>query len=337
MDHSLPAIKNIRLPWGILALVAAGMGGLYVFFPYFGGYSGQRGTIVFWLLYQYFNYGQGDWEHCLAVPLISAALAYRLRERLVALPARPSQSGLWLLFFSLFSYWFGYVADVEYFGYLSLYLSVAGLILWFRGRETMKILFFPWLFLGFMFPLPFLDNLLAFPLRMLMSQTAHLLLAILGIANTRIGTAIVSSADPAHGLAQGSRFAIDIADPCSGIHSLFALLMISALYGYFSLPPGWRRGTLFLMAIPLAVAGNVVRIVMLAFGTLLFGAPFAIGAPEQPTWFHMGAGYVVFAVALAGMMGAAWCLIRIDTAAIRARPAGSSPPASSLRTGGETY
>ena len=308
MDRDLPVVKNGRGPWIILLPLAAGLAALYVFFPSFGGYSGERGTIASWLWFQYFHYGQGDWEHCLAVPVISAALAYRLRERLAVLPARPARLGLGLLIFSLFSYWFGYVADVEYFGYLSLYLSVAGLILWFRGWETMRILFFPWLFLGFMFPLPFLDNLLAFPLRMMMSQGAHLLLSLLRIDNLRIGTSIVSAADPGRGLAEGGRFAIDIADPCSGIHSLFALLMISALYGYFSLPAGWRRGALFLAAIPLAVAGNIVRILILVYGTLLFGARFAIGPVEEPSWFHMGAGYMVFAVALGGMMGSAWLL-----------------------------
>jgi len=327
------------VPWALLLIIAAGLGGLYFFFPYFGGYNSERGTIAYWLWYQYLHYGQGDWEHCMAVPVISAALAYRLRDRLAVLPVRPSGWGLGLLVFSLFCYWVGYAADVEYFGYLSLYFTVAGLIVWFRGWETMKLLFFPWLFLGFMFPLPFLDNLLAFPLRLLMSQTAHLLLDALGVGTARIGTAIVSAADPAHGIPQGGRFAIDIADPCSGIHSLFALLMISALYGYFSLPSGWRRGLLFLAAIPLAVAGNVIRIVMLAFGTLLFGAPFAIGAPEQPTWFHMGAGYVVFAVALGGMMGVASCLNRSWNGPhgfpSAGRPAPSSSPSS--RADGETY
>jgi exosortase len=103
-------------------------------------------------------------------------------------------------------------------------------------------------------------------------------------------------------LAQGEKFAVDVALPCSGMRSLFALLMVSALYGYFAIKRAWGRLTLLLVSIPLAIAGNIFRIVMLTVGTMIMGSEKAIGSLEHPSFFHMLAGYVVFLVALGGMV-----------------------------------
>ncbi len=47
---------------------------------------------------------------------------------------------------------------------------------------------------------------------------------------------------------------------------------------------------------------------MLTIGTIVLGPDVAIGSLEHPTMFHMVAGYLVFIVALAGMLGIGWCL-----------------------------
>ena len=72
----------------------------------------------------------------------------------------------------------------------------------------------------------------------------------------------------------------------------------------------WKKWVLFLCAPPLAVAGNLARIIMLTIGTVAFGSEFALGKNplENPSWFHLAAGYLVFLVALCGMMGVGWLL-----------------------------
>jgi hypothetical protein len=52
---------------------------------------------------------------------------------------------------------------------------------------------------------------------------------------------------------------------------------------------------------------------MLTIGTVVFGSEFALGKNplEHPSWFHMAAGYLVFIVALLGMMGVASLLRRL--------------------------
>ncbi len=130
-------------------------------------------------------------------------------------------------------------------GYASFQIVIAGLILWLMGLTWMGSLFYPWAFLVFLFPLTFLDNLVAFPLRMVMSEASVTVLNLVGIACIKSGTAILSAPDALSGLRAGQAFSVDVADPCSGIRSLFALMMVSALYGYFTQTQLWKRAVIF--------------------------------------------------------------------------------------------
>jgi exosortase len=157
---------------------------------------------------------------------------------------------------------------------------------------------FAWAFLFFAWPWPFIDTTIAFPMRMVVSHLAYETLNLIGIACIQNGTALVSSANPLTGAALGSQFQIDIADPCSGIHSLLALMMFSACFSYAFLPRRWQQWTVFLSALPLVIVGNVVRILLLCIGCLLWGSAFAIGTNANPSWYHEGCGYLVFAIVL---------------------------------------
>jgi len=243
---------------------------------------------------------------------VGIGLVYYRRQALGALPVRGSWLGLAALLGSLFVYWVGYLADNVYVGYASLLGFVGSAVLWFLGWRWLMGLAFPIAFLAFMFPLPFMDNFLAFPLRIFMSNVSTAFLNFIGLSCLQQGPAIVSAPDFAAGLAAGERFAVDVADPCSGIRSLFALMMVSALYGYIAMDKPWQKWVVFLSSIPLAVAGNFARIIMLTLGTITLGPEVAIGSLEEPTTFHMLSGFLVFAVALGGMLGVGWVLQRFS-------------------------
>ena len=74
--------------------------------------------------------------------------------------------------------------------------------------------------------------------------------------------------------------------------------MFSALLGYFFLPRLWQQWVVFLSAFPLAILGNLARVVMLVLGSIFFGSAFAIGTTDQPSAFHEACGYLIYAVAL---------------------------------------
>lgn len=304
---------------GVCALVALWL--LYAKNPYAAGYGADPVTI---LHFANTLWKGEDWQHCYLVPIAFVGMIWFNRKNLPTASFTKSWSGLALVVLGLFVYWVGFRADNVFIGYASFQLLTGGMILWLLGWEWAKALFVPWAFLIFLYPLTFLDNLIAFPLRMAMSQASVQVLNLIGIGCIKSGTAILSAPEPLAGLRAGERFSVDVADPCSGIRSLFALMMVSALYGYFTQKTMWRKAVLFLSSIPLAIAGNLARIIMLTLGTITMGAEIAIGTLEKPTFFHMLAGYLVFGVALGGMLGVSR-LINTDFSALIHKFARPSP------------
>lgn len=292
--------------WISTLLVLAALLAVLVFaLPYAAGYGEVRVSIAtflgrFWQL--------EDWQHCwLVVPAV-AVMIYLKREALKETPVASSWVGLGAVVLSLSVYWAGYVVENYYLGYAAIQLFIGGAILWVFGWGWMKHLLFPWLFLCFAWPILFLDSMVAFPLRMVMSDASAGVLQLLGVPVIQSGTAILSAPEPAVGLPAGANFSVDVADPCSGIRSLFALMMVSALYAYLAVQGLVKQVIVFLCSVPLAILGNLTRILMLTFGVMMFGAEIAIGTHEEPSFYHMLAGYLVFLVAIGGLILIGWLL-----------------------------
>ena len=109
-----------------------------------------------------------------------------------------------------------------------------------------------------------------------------------GVEAVQRGTAII---------AQGAHaFNIDVAEPCSGLRSLFALMALTAAYSWYTQPTWLRRILLFACAIPLAVLGNVVRILTICLCAAWMSSDFAMG------FYHDYSGYVIFIVAISLMV-----------------------------------
>jgi exosortase len=122
-----------------------------------------------------------------------------------------------------------------------------------------------------------------------MTILTHGILNGLGLPYERAGTALFS----VHG-----QFALEIEAPCSGIRSLLALTAITALYGYLTQKTLLKKWLLFLSAVPLAVIGNMARILTIALISEAFGQEVGTGL------YHDFAGYLIFlAVSIPLMIG----------------------------------
>jgi exosortase len=296
---NLPAILYVWLPACVLAFL---MGAV----PYGTGYGFERITMAFmmrelWKL--------PDWEHCAFVPLAIAFIVYEMRDKLALLTPSPSLWGYPLVAFGLLLYWAGQRVDNQYIGYAAMQWLIASWVVLMFGWRFFLQLLFPLLFVVFLWPLLFLETYLAFPLRLIMSEASVLTLNAIGVDAVKVGTAILSAPNPITNQTAGAAFSVDVADPCSGIRSLFALMMVSALYGFFVFNKWWKHALIFVCSIPLAILGNLVRILLLTVGTIAFGSEFAIGKGiDEPSTFHMLAGFFVFGVAISGMLGIGWLL-----------------------------
>lgn len=280
-------------------------------------YSYGVGTTTYSLArYIWINWNENeDMGHGFLILPAVCFLIYHDRKRLLSMTPRCGWGGLPLLIAGLLLFWAGNQADVTFAGLVSIMMVIAGSVWWLLGWDFLKALSFPIGFLIFAIPFPGLDMLVALPLRFIMSKLSVLVLNLLGIPVILNGTGILSAPDATLHLAAGQRFAVDVANPCSGIRSLFALMMVGSLFAHFTLKEAWKKWVLFCCALPLAVLGNFVRILTLTLGTVAFGSEFAIGKNPltDPSWFHLGAGYLVFIVALIGMMGIAALLERIPS------------------------
>ncbi len=296
-----------RLPFGLLAI---GLVLLVAVLPYAAGYGNFRKSLFNILWDGWFDPRDSTWQHGALAPVIAGWLAWRRRHELAALPLRPAMSGLLLMVLALFSYFAGYKANNFYFGALAIQLLVAGAVAWTMSWRHFRVLIFAWCMLAFTWPVRFLEDTLGFQLRLVMVRSVSAVLELVHAPILRDGTSLISAPGPGH--AAGSWLTLNVDGPCSGMRSLFALMMVSALFAWFRQPSLLRRAALFATSIPLAVLGNMVRIFILIGGSALFGQGVAVGnAATEMTTFHMLAGIAVFVVAVFGLQGVSALMDRL--------------------------
>ncbi len=299
--------------WIIPAAASALLFTILLFiFPFNSGDTSYHAPLGFalWSIWTSSSPDAPDHTYCLLVPPMVAYLLYEKRKYIWSATAKGSTASAGWIVLGLLLFWIGSRAGKQYIGCVGIQVLVLGLIHWFWGAAVFRRLLFAWAIIAFAWPLPFLDTAVAFPMRMLVSRTAHLVLNLVGIPCLQDGTALISGPTP--GAATGAKFQIDIADPCSGLHSLLPLLMFSAFYCYFFLPKRWQQWTVFASSFFFTIAGNVVRILMLVMGTLLWGTAFAIGTDDVPSAFHEGCGFAVFIIVLGSECLLGYLLVSLD-------------------------
>ncbi|MFO1483624.1 MAG: exosortase/archaeosortase family protein [Verrucomicrobiaceae bacterium] len=274
--------------------------------PYAAGYGHFRRTIFAELLMQLKD---ATWQHGALVPFIVGYLIWHRRNEVAQIPESSSRRGFALIVFALFFYFAGFRANNFYCGYLAIMTLLAGAALWLEGRQRARVHLFAWLMLGFMWPLPFLEESIGYQMRLLMVKTTGFVLNAIGVDSLVSGTALQSMPNIELGRKAGELFSVGIAAPCSGMRSLFALLVVGVLFSYFRQRVMWRRLALFSTILPIALVANMVRILVLIFAAMIFGQHWAIGdAEKEVSTFHEATGIVVFLVALLLLQAASWLL-----------------------------
>ena len=264
-----------------------------------------------------------DLSYGWAVPVFSGAVAWVERARIRAALGAPGWGGLLFALPFLFLGILG-VRGVQVRFELVAFVGVGISVAWaLFGRAAAKAILFPMLFLLFCMPLASALAVVTVPLRLFVSAVSSGVLSACGMSLVREGNLIaltdVFTAD-------GANFVVDIAAPCSGLRSIFALLALAAGYGYFTQPTWLRRGVLFVLAVPFAVLGNILRIIAICLGARFVGPEFAQGT------CHDLAGYLVFAVALALLVQAGGLIARVAARAPEA-PSAPAAPAATARGG----
>lgn len=261
---------NVRL-WSQVALLAILLSALY-------------GPVMISLVRQWVQ--DPSYSYGFFVPLFVALWCGMHRESWLRHPLCPSNSGLLVIATALVLLVIGVLGAEVFLQRISLVILLGGLTAYFAGWRMLRALVAPLLFLLLMIPLPaIVFNEVAFPLQLLASRFSGCLLGALHVPVVREGNVIILPS-----------ITLDIAEACSGIRSLMSLITLAIFYGSLAEPRNWMRSIIALVAVPIAVTANALRIV----GAALFG--YYLGPRFAEGFFHSFSGWLVFVLALTALV-----------------------------------
>lgn len=226
------------------------------------------------------------YNHVLFVPLIVGWLVWTRRADLARLEPAPWWLGLLAIAGSLFLWLLGTIAGVNSASQLGAVMMLPASVVTLLGPRVSAAMAFP---LGFMlFLVPFGDELVP-ALQMITAKLVIQLTHLSGIPAVIEGVFI----DTPAGL-------FEVAEACSGVKFLVAMIALAALVAHTCFC-SWKRRALFLAAaIILPILANGVR----AWGTIYIaqsqGIEFAAG------FDHIFYGWIFFALVVFVLLAAAW-------------------------------
>ena len=234
-------------------------------------------------------------EHGGHGPIVLATgiwLLLRAREqiRLVALPGHPGLA-IFLFLSCCMAYVLARMTGMLGIECLAAYGALASVFYYHAGIAAVRLVWFPLIYLLFLFPLPETIVLpLGRVLKMTLSSSAVTLLSAMGYSVGQAGVVIYVD-----------HYELLVENACSGMNSLIGLGVIGIFYAYVRYDGSWRASwPLLACVIPIALFSNFVRVLTLILITHYLGDDIA------QTYAHDLAAISVFAIAVA-------CLFAMDS------------------------
>ena len=228
-------------------------------------------------------------QHSWLIIPIALGITYMIRARLARIPVSSHPGGLAVMGIALVLHLFEKAMDLNGPSPLSIPIFVAGAVWYFLGTKFLRELAFPIAYLLFMIPIPGgFTEVVSFPLRLLATGGSKHIAQFFGV--DVYGSGMNLEFNQPRGF---EHINLEVADPCSGLHSLVAIKALHAITAYLTrLKLGWKW-VLFMCAIPIALAANLTRISLI----ILIGAYGDKKFAE--TVFHEYSSPVLFVIAFA--------------------------------------
>ena len=272
---ALPTWRSISAPWR-KALVALGLTWLTLLAAFAGDWLA--------MFDQWWN--SSTYSHILLVIPIIGWLAWQRWPQLAGLEPQPSRWGLLFCAAAILLWVLGTFAGfnlVRQTGAVAM-LPATGLLL--LGPRTFAALLFPFAYMAFL--VPFGDELVP-PLQTITAKMTVALVHASGIPAQINGVFI----DTPAGL-------FEVAEACSGVKFLIAMIALGVLVGNLCFKSWPRRIGFLALCIVVPILANGVR----AWGTI-YVAQF-VGAEKAGGIDHLIYGWVFFALVIAAVMAIGW-------------------------------
>lgn len=248
-DKVVDAIAiRVTSPLSWLALAAAVAAALGLYAPVVAGMAAEWNEFP-------------SLSHGFAVPLIAAYLLWRRRHLLAQASVGSSALGLPLLILALGMLVAGSLGGEPFVARLSLPLALFGTLLFLMGPQVAREAWLGIAYLLFMVPLPYVAlKALTYQSRVFDAGLTAAALAWLKVPVLREGVML-----------HLPNITLEVADDCSSVPAIAALLALGAAYAQMQVRPTWIRVTLTLSAVPLALFSNIVRLIVTSLGAYYFG------------------------------------------------------------------
>lgn len=242
-------------------------------------------SFIAWIIIyiNHFNPLVGQWNnednsHSYLVVPVFLYLLWIARKEIASSASTSSFLGCIVLILSMMIMIMGRLGSLETLVYLSMWMSLAGIFLFFLGHHVFRFIVFPFIILIFAIPLPtFVNNLVSLKLQLWSSSLAASILKGLSIPVYREGNIIDL------GVAQ-----LQVVDACSGLRYLFPTIFLALLASRFFLKSNWSRITLVLISPFLTILSNSFRVAVTGVLVRYVDPGLAEG------FFHDFSGWLVY-------------------------------------------
>jgi exosortase len=241
---------------------------------------------VFAWAWQAWNPGANQ-EHAKLVPPIFLGLIFYHRKEIAGANKTSDNRGLLLVGIGIVLFVLSARCLQPRLALASIPFLIFGAVLYLWGGQVARSFLFPCAFLIFLIPFGAIEQA-TFRLQFVITSAIGLLSKLVGLQIDAIGTTLN---------AIDGRFNFMIAEGCSGIRSLTAMVMLTAIYVHVTQDRLWKKVAILAFSVVFAIAGNIGRL----FGVVLV-AKF-IDPKLAAGIYHEYSGWFFFPVALLAMFG----------------------------------
>lgn len=281
----------LRDPAAITMAALLALGFLAVFFRFF------------YKQHQFSSKFAADWGHAYFIPLISGYLVWQHREALARLTPRAYWPGLAPLLLGIMSYFFFLLAGNHMFQGASMIVALLGLLLLVLGPAYMPYLFLPAAYLMFGVRISQqIMNQFTFKLQLWASDGSYVLLKVLGAI---FGFGVQLEGNTLTMIKNNVPMPpLNVAEACAGMRMVIAFFALAGAVALLSCRHWWQRVALLIMAAPVAIFLNIIRVSVLAIASL-WNPNFAAGQA------HMLIGTILLIPGLLLFMLLVWILNKV--------------------------
>lgn len=223
--------------------------------------------------------GQTDDHQMLIAPLVVLGLFWWKRKELLRQPMAIWPPALFILGLGLLLHAVGYRLQQPRISIVALFTGIYGLMGLAWGPKFLRASFFPFFLFVFCVPFGTLAEFVTVPLRYVAVQCVEFIAhSVLHFGVIREGTQLINAQH---------NYQYDVAAACGGIRSLIVTVMLAIVFGFTVFRSTWKRLLLIVLAAPLAVAGNVLRLLLIIVAAQWFGGQSAGESVHDSTWISL--------------------------------------------------